>query len=421
MSNFKFIHAADLHIDSPLKGLDKYDGAPVDEIRSATRRAFENLVELAIKEEVAFVLLAGDIYDGTWRDHNTGLYFVSQMADLNEAGIKVFMVSGNHDAESKITKQLQFPDNVAHFPSNKPLTIKIDELECAIHGQSFIDASVSENLAVNYPAPITNYLNIGVLHTSVEGREWHDPYAPCTLSDLKGKGYDYWALGHIHKREVLSEDPYVVFPGNIQGRHARETGEKGCTVVAVEDDSIVSVEHENLDVLRWLLCEIDATEFETLQEILDAVGEDLKEKVQSNINMPLVVRISVSGVTNLHYKLVQIKDEFVTDCRAQAIGIPGADIWVEKVIVNTSAQSAVEAIAMDEDTLASIQERTNNMIEDDGLLDIIIDDLSDFNKQIPEELKQTDEEEMLFDKGSIKKLLKEAGDLITGHLSGGKS
>ncbi len=133
----KFIHTADIHLDSPLKGLEAREDAPIDEIRGATRRAFDNLVDLAIEEEVDFILIAGDLYDGDWKDYNTGLFFVSRMGRLAKAGIRVLIVSGNHDAASQITKAMPLPDNVTLFSSKKPQSLKIDDLKVVVHGQNY--------------------------------------------------------------------------------------------------------------------------------------------------------------------------------------------------------------------------------------------------------------------------------------------
>ena len=213
----KFIHAADIHLDSALHGLERYEGAPVDEIRSATRRAFDNLVDLAIDEEVQFVLLVGDLYDGDWKDYNTGLYFVDRMHRLREAGIRVFVVAGNHDAASQITKHLRLPENVTLFSTKHPEQAVLDDLDVAIYGQGFATRAVTDDISQAYPQGDPQLFNIGLLHTCLDGKPGHEPYAPCTIDGLRSKGYQYWALGHVHKREVISEEPWIVFPGNIQG------------------------------------------------------------------------------------------------------------------------------------------------------------------------------------------------------------
>ena len=263
---FSFLHAADIHLDSPLKGLEEYQDAPLEQIRIAARRAFDNLVDLAVEEKVAFVLLAGDLYDGDWKDYNTGIYFLSRMGRLQDAGIRVFMVSGNHDAASQITRSLRLPGNVTLFPYRHAGTHILDDYGVALYGQSFSDRSVTADLTGNYPQGNPAFFNIGLLHTSLNGRTGHEPYAPCTLDALRSKGYQYWALGHVHQREEVSSDPWVVFPGTIQGRHIRETGSKGCTLVRVQDERVVSVEHRELDVLRWVLCRVDAALSESVED-----------------------------------------------------------------------------------------------------------------------------------------------------------
>ncbi len=185
----KFIHAADIHLDSPLTGLSAYGDAPVELLRSATRNAFSNLVSEAIDESVDFVVIAGDLYDGSWKDYNTGIYFSREMGRLNAVGIPVYLIYGNHDAESDTTKKLLLPANVHAFGASKPHTFRIPELKVALHGQSFKHAATTINLASGYPAPEPGWLNIGVLHTALEGYAEHASYAPCSIAELSAKGY----------------------------------------------------------------------------------------------------------------------------------------------------------------------------------------------------------------------------------------
>ena len=161
---FTFIHASDIHLDSPHKGLSRYEGAPAERIRSATREALKNLVQTAIDENAAFVIIAGDVFDGDWKDYNTGLFFAGQMSRLRESGIKVFLLSGNHDAASKITRTLKMPDNVHHFSTKRPETVTLEALGVALHGQGFSRPDVTENLAAKYPLAVHGLYNIGVLH-----------------------------------------------------------------------------------------------------------------------------------------------------------------------------------------------------------------------------------------------------------------
>ena len=170
---FRFVHTGDIHLDSPLKGLAGQDGAAAERIRTATRTAFANLVEYTIEEEVDFFIIAGDLYDGDWRDYQTGLFFVGQMGRLAKAAIPVFLLFGNHDAESQITKRLTLPENVHVFSSKKPQTFELGQHRVALHGQSFRQRDVTDNLSIAYPSPVDGSFNIGVLHTGLGGMAGH--------------------------------------------------------------------------------------------------------------------------------------------------------------------------------------------------------------------------------------------------------
>ena len=326
----KFIHAADIHLDSPLLRLGCYDDAPAELLRTATRLAVERLVDLAISERVAFLAVAGDLYDGDWDDIRTGFFMVKQFGRLNTAGIPVYVIAGNHDAASKMTKRIPFPANVKFLSHRRPETVRLDTLRVAIHGQGFGSQAVLENLAANYPAAIPGYFNIGLLHTSLDGREGHDNYAPCRLDDLRAKGYDYWALGHIHQREVLCDRPFVAFSGNLQGRNVRETGAKGCLLVTVEDSG-PRAEFRALDVVRWerLVCDVAATT--SAAAAADRVRDSLVRLRSEHAPTPLAVRVELVGESPCHNELMARPAKWEAEIRALALDAGGGDIWLEKV------------------------------------------------------------------------------------------
>lgn len=326
----KLLHAADLHIDSPLRGLSAYEGAPAEELRTAGRRALENLVRLAQDEAVDAVLLAGDVYDGDWPDFNTGLFFARQMSRLREAGIDVYLIRGNHDAASTITRELRLPENVHELRTAEPQTVVDERLGLAVHGQGFARRDVTDNLVLSYPAPRPGLFNVGLLHTALTGREGHDRYAPCTVEHLAAKGYDYWALGHVHTREVVATEPWIVFPGNIQGRHARETGPKGCTLVTVDDLKVVSVDHRDLDVARWHHLEVDASPAADPDAALDLVREALRGLAGGRLR---AVRVTLTGRSPAHQRLWRERERFVHEVRNLANDL--GDVWVEKVKLRT--------------------------------------------------------------------------------------
>jgi exonuclease SbcD len=361
----KFLHAADIHLDSPLRGLTRYEGAPVEEIRAASRRAFENLVALAVEEEVGFVLLAGDLYDGDWKDYHTGLFFSAQMARLEAAGIRAFLVAGNHDAQSQITKVLRPPANVKVFSTKRPETEVLEDLGVAIHGQGFAHAVVSEDLSAGFPAAVPHLWNIGLLHTSLDGRPGHATYAPCTADGLRSRGYQYWALGHVHEREVVARDPWIVFPGNLQGRHARETGAKGATLVTVLETGVV-LAHRDLDVFRFTDCAVDLAAVRTPSAALERVRGALDRELAAADGRSLAVRLRLRGACPLHAELAGASDHWREEVRSLANGFGSGALWIEKVLFETRPAAEIETAFEREDTLGGLLRTVRDLTTGDA-------------------------------------------------------
>jgi len=385
---FKFIHAADIHLDSPLHKLESYEGAPQDEIRQATRRAFENLVQTAISAKVDFILIAGDLYDGDWKDYNTGLYLVSQTIRLCDAGIPVYMVAGNHDAASKITKKLRLPPNVHLFAADKPATLSIEGLKVAIHGQSFAKPAVKKDLSADYPAPLSGYFNIGVLHTCASGRPGHEPYAPCSPDGLQSKGYDYWALGHVHQHEILLDNPPIVFSGCIQGRHIRETGPKGCVLVTVDDNGRPAPDFKPLDVIRWSIAEVDPSGAVSAYDVVDRIRRRLEELMNENEGIPLVVRVLVKGETPAHTELLTNVDQWRNETRSAAMDAGGGRIWLEKIKFHTSLPASEKDLQQSDGAIGELLTLFDEMAADPEALNLLSEEFIEIEKKIPQELKQ---------------------------------
>lgn len=399
--NFKFIHAADIHLDSPLQGLERYEGAPVEYVRGATRKALQNMVELAMGENVDFVLISGDLYNGDWRDYNVGLFFTSQMARLREAGIKVFIIRGNHDAASRLTRSLRLPENVRDLSTNSPETITLDDLGVVLHGQGFNSRAVTEDLSRSYPEPLKDYFNIGLLHTCATGREGHEPYAPCDLNYIKNKGYDYWALGHVHKREIINEHPWIVFPGNLQGRHIREAGVKGCTLVRVRDGRVETVKERAVDVLRWNLCRVDGAGAATYDEVLERAERKIEEALGHSEGRLLALRISIVGSCDVHGKLAADPGRLHNNLRAIAADRGLGNVWLEKIKLETTPPTRTEEVP-EGHPVASLLEYFRELRSDEQLLKELLTemerdlnalpaDLSKDGEMTPEEIKYMEE------------------------------
>jgi len=354
----KFLHAADLHIDSPLGGLRAYEGAPVEAIRGATRRATENLVNAALRHEVDLVVIAGDIFDGEWRDYSTGLFWVGQLNRLQDAGIPVVLVAGNHDAASEISRHLKLPPNVSQLDTNKPEVRIFDQIDVAVVGQGYATRAVTSDLSDGFPSPDSGLFNIGLLHTSLDGRPGHARYAPTTVEALRSKGYDYWALGHVHERETVHNDPWILFPGNLQGRHARELGAKGAVLVTVESNVVTDVEFIALDDVRWTANEVDITDMADIDAVLAAVERSLVDTAVVADNALTAVRLTLVGESAAHEQLWRDPRGF--EAHAQAIASSTGRLWLEKTKIVTS-DALPESRANDDEIVALVAERVRQL------------------------------------------------------------
>ena len=345
MSRFQFVHAADLHLGSPLTGLAGRDADLARRLAAAGRGAFEDLVTASIEQRVAFVVVAGDIYDGDWADASIGLFFARQVGRLDRAGIPVVMVRGNHDAESVITRSITLPPSVHVFPSNRATTHRLEDWKVALHGRSFPNRAVEENIALGYPAAVPGWFNLGVLHTSCAGHAEHATYAPCSVQDLALRGYEYWALGHIHEYQEVSRDPWIVFPGNLQGRSVRECGPRGAVLVSVEDGRVRDVERLVFDRARFERLSVDlsgVSEPAAAHERVEAALRPLASVAASRL---VLVRVHLTGESAAHDRLCADRDDLAAEVQAAAHRVH-EEIWLERLKVETRRpRAAVPALA----------------------------------------------------------------------------
>ncbi|HJU15682.1 MAG TPA: DNA repair exonuclease [Stellaceae bacterium] len=366
MAEFRFLHAADIHLDSPMRGLEADPEAPVRLLREASREAFRNLIDTAIAERVAFLLIAGDLYDGDWQDWRTGLFFIEQARKLADCGIPLIVVKGNHDAHSVITRHLRLPDDRTLLPHEACGRVDLDEPGVAIHGQSFATKSVTDDLSRNYPDPVPGLFNIGLLHTALNGRLGHDNYAPTTAEALAAKGYDYWALGHVHRREIVHCDPWIVFPGNLQGRHIRESGPKGAALVTVRDGRVASVEHRPLDVLRWCPVSVSLAGESSLDGAMVRVAEALLASRQAAEQRPIAARIRLFGATPLHGRLLAEVERVRQGIIAEGCQQGDEAVWIEAVLVDTAPPANGEDLLGRPDVIGQLGAVLDEMIDQMG-------------------------------------------------------
>ncbi len=351
----RFLHAADPHIDSPLKNLHTYEGFPPERFGSLTRTSFEKMITLAIEQEVAFVLIAGDLFDGPWDDMSTGLWTASQFRRLENAKISVFLVRGNHDAANRVHEVIPWPENVHVFSPDAAETILLEEAAVAIHGRSFAKRDEKQDLATTYPHRVEGCLNIGLLHTSLSGSAQHDTYAPCDLETLLRKGYDYWALGHIHKREVVHDSPPVVYSGNLQGLHINEPGAKGVYLVTADSQGVREYDFRPTDALRWFSETIVLSAEEDREELEEAFAKRC-EAIETDLQGRWgVLRLTVSGRTPLQAKVsdLQGREELVGRLK-NVMNRTASNLLLEGVRFSTSRPIDREALLAGDDLAGNL-------------------------------------------------------------------
>ena len=409
---FSFIHAADLHIDSPFAGLGVKDPAVAARFAAAGRKAVEALIAETIASKAAFLIIAGDIFDGDWKDVTTGLFFARALGQLHRAGIRTFLVKGNHDAENLMSRSLTYPESVHSFASSKAETATIEDCHVALHGRSFGGRKVADDFVRSYPVRREGWLNIGILHTALDGTRGHVSYAPCTADDLRRFGYDYWALGHIHAAEIVAKDPWIVFPGNLQGRSVRETGAKGAVRVTVEDGRIIAVEPLVLDAARWAHETIDVSALGTEDEILGQVRGVLERLHGESGGRPLAVRVTLTGIT-AHHAQFTVRQEVIQD-EARNIGFQVADdCWIEQVKIATSATPRAVATNTEADAL-DIEALVATTADDPAIAETVAELLANVGDKLPRELRDAFAAN---DPARVREIVTQARDHLLGSLA----
>jgi DNA repair protein SbcD/Mre11 len=418
-ANAKFIHTADVHLDSPLDQLRRLDQSTAHRLRQASRRSLEVLVETAIVRKVDAVLIAGDLFDGPVKDAGAGLWVDSQFKRLSRAGIPVVMIRGNHDAQSNARRVVHWSDGVTMLGTECPETKLIEQAGLAIHGQSFGARAETNDLTLSYPNPVAGYFNIGMLHTSLAGTSSHDVYAPTTVTALESKGYDYWALGHIHQRsqQSLSQQCYIGFSGNTQGRHIREFGPKGFNLVDIVDGRLNRVNFMASDSLRWHELHVDLSQVDSLGDIEDQLPALVEPLIEQAEGRSLALRIRLTGATSLHRELTVMGTlEKLADTLSLRLREFG-EAWLEKLKLFTRPANAEVAVELDL-PMKYLSQVTDELVTDEGLRGQLLESLEELLRKSRQELLPIDSP-LVVDSArdaELLRLLASAQDLILSRL-----
>ncbi len=358
MREFSFVHAGDLHLDSPFRGITAKAPSVARALRSATFQAFESLVRLCLDEDVLFLLIAGDVYDSADRSVRAQLSFRDGLKVLAERGVRTFLVHGNHDPLDGWSSSIEWPEGVTVFGGENVSTsiVKAGGVRlAAISGISYPRAVEHRHLATLFRAGNPGIFQVALMHANCGGNTRHEAYAPCRLSDLRRMGFDYWALGHVHERAVLSDRPLVVYPGNIQGLNIRESGPRGCSLVRVDSSGQATVVFRPLDAVRWLAGEVSIAGLETIDALDDRIAEAVETLTAEAAGRPTIARLSLTGRGALSSVLRKegVVDDFLE--RARDTGLAASPfIWLEEIVVDCLPEVNLEERARVDDFLGQV-------------------------------------------------------------------
>ncbi len=417
---FRFVHTADIHLDSPLRSLAMRNSDLAGLIGDASRQAFISIVDLCLSEGVDALIIAGDLYDGDQTSMKTARFLASQLARLHQAGIRVLKIRGNHDALSRISKQLVFPDTVTIFGGrSQSILHAAGGLDVRFHGLSFGSPKAPESLLGKFPGPSEGAVNVGIMHTSLAGAPGHDVYAPCSVADLHRHGYHYWALGHIHQRKVHDGACTVVMPGMPQGRDINEAGEKSATLVTVRDDQSIEIEEKPTSVAQFERVDVDVTGTVEWSDVVALIRSGLEVVRLSVKARHVVARVRLTGASPLSWAVIRDSDLLLAE--AEQAGEQIGHMWVEKLELALSPGHEAKEFQSGADPTIELAKLMRANIEDEAfraearlLVSRMIGDLPPDARNFA----GTDEEgQQLF----LERVLARGTDLVTARLKGDRS
>lgn len=385
--NFRFVHTADLHLDSPFKGIgSQLPKALQSRVRDSTFRAFDRVVQLCIDEGADFLVIAGDVYDLADRSLRAQTYFQKKMMQLHEHGIRVYVCHGNHDPEDGQKLKLEWPDNVYFFSAERVEGVpfqKNGEEVARLYGRSYPTAVFKERIIEQYEREEGVPFAIGVLHTNLDGHSEHADYAPSTKRELFDKGFDYWALGHVHQGGIINDrHPCIVYAGNPQGRHIKEQGPKGCYLVDVHGGEVTRVIFCETDDVRWYETDVDLAGVEDMQGVLDKMLDVLQVITDQSHGRATIVRLNLIGETEVHAQLkpqdqlIELLDPYIDDWVSRE-----SWLFIESIRILTrpaiSRETLLEGHHFLGDLLRSVQQTSSDPVALTQLKEQVLHDVFD--------------------------------------------
>lgn len=368
---FRFLHAADLHLDTPFAGVGAAAPAVAEALRDASLGVLDDLVRLAIARDVAFVVLAGDLYDGADRGVRAQLAVHRATTTLADHGIRTFIAHGNHDpVEEGWSAVRSWPELVTVFPTDRVATVVVERggvPVATVHGISYARRDTTENLSRRFARSDDPGFHVGVLHANVGAHGEHQPYSPCSVDDLAWTGLDYWALGHVHRHQVLHRDPWVVYPGTPQGRSPapREQGPKGAVLVGVDDGGrVASLELVPLDRVRVAEVAVDLADADDLADLRGRLVAAGRRALLDADGRSVLLRGAVAGRGPLHHDLTRpaVVDELLRDLRDEGDGsVPF--VWWHRLDVRTGADRDLDDLRGRSDFLADLLDQHAALVD----------------------------------------------------------
>lgn len=356
--SFRFIHCADLHLDTPFQGISADNPDISRAVRESTFEAFDSVTRAAIENRAEFVLIAGDMFDAQTQSVRAVLKFRDMLQKLHDANIRTFMVHGNHDPAQSAFSAVSWPESVHVFPYSTPETVRFrasDNSRVSVTGQSHEAASEKKNLAASFPHHPSDEFRIALLHADAGVSTEHAPYAPCTITELKQHDFDYWALGHVHTQKIAATSPHIVYPGCIQGRSFRETGPRGCFLVEVHDGKVRDMEFLVVDAVRW---DQTATQIDDILTV-DSLEQAMLAKIESMSKdagaRPLICRLDLTGRGPLYRELYREKtrDDLMERLRDGTAGITPF-VWVQDIRTRCMPEFDISERMKGDDFLAKV-------------------------------------------------------------------